>query len=97
MRIFRALMALALLFCLSPLLSMAAADIIANIYGCKVDLAAPHPCIVGGSDIGQTLLTLGMMGYFLMATFPIAAGVAGVWIVVEIIAWIMRRRRRSLA
>lgn len=93
MRIFRALMALALLVCLSPLLSMAAADIIGNLYGCNVDLTGPHPCVVGGRDIGQTLLTLGMMGYFLMATLPIAAGVACVWVIVEIIAWVMRRRR----
>lgn len=92
MRIFRALMSLALLACLSPLLSMAAADIVANIYGCKLDLAAPHPCMVGGTDIGQTLLTLGMMGYFLMATLPIAAGVVGAWVVVEVIVWVVRSR-----
>lgn len=92
MRIFRALMALALLACLSPLLSMAAADIVANIYGCKLDLTGAHPCMVGGSDIGHTLLTLGMMGYFLMATLPIAAGVVATWVIVEVIAWAARRR-----
>lgn len=92
MRIFRALMSVALLVCLSPLLSMAAADIMANIYGCKVDLASAQPCMVGDKDIGHTLLTLGMMGYFLMATLPIAAGLAGFWGLVEIIAWVKRRR-----
>lgn len=92
MRIFRALMSVVLLVLLSPLLSMAAADIVANIYGCQADLTSAHPCVVGGTDIGHTLLTLGMMGYFLMATLPIAAGVAGFWIVVEIIVWIRRTR-----
>ena len=93
MRLVRVLLSLALLVCLAPLLSMAAADIIANIYGCKVDLTAAHPCLVGGRDIGHTLLTLGMMGYFLMATFPIAAGIIGCWILIEVVAWVVRRRR----
>ncbi len=93
MRLLRVLLSLALLACLLPLLSMAAADIIANVYGCKVDLTAAHPCIVGGKDIGHTLLTLGMMGYFLMATFPIAAVIVGAWMIIEVVAWIVRRHR----
>jgi hypothetical protein len=93
MRLLRVLLSLALLACLLPLLSMAAADIIGNVYGCKVDLTAAHPCIVGGKDIGHALLTLGMMGYFLMATFPIAAGIVGAWILIEVVAWIVRRQR----
>ena len=52
------------------MMSMAVAEFIAQVYGCKLDLASVHPCIVGGRDIGHDLLTLGMMGYFLFVTMP---------------------------
>jgi hypothetical protein len=90
MRVFRALMAILLLVCLLPLISMAVAESIAQLNGCTLDLAAVHPCIVGGKDIGQTLLTLGMMGWFLFATMPGVAAVIVVWILVEVIAWLKR-------
>jgi hypothetical protein len=91
MRIFRALMSVLLLACLSPFLSMAVAESIAQIYGCKLDLTGVHPCMVGGRDVGHALLTLGMMGYFLFVTLPAAAAVVGVWITIELIAWARRR------
>ena len=97
MRIFRALMAVALLACLSPLIAMAIADAIAQWHGCKLDLVTVHPCIVGGEDIGHTLLTLAFMGYFLMATFPVAIGVLSVWIIIEVAAWWRRRAARTAA
>ncbi len=92
MRVFRALMAILLLACLLPLISMALAETIAQIYGCQLDLASVHPCIVGGKDIGETLLTLGMMGWFLFATMPGVVAVIVVWIVVELIRWVSARR-----
>jgi hypothetical protein len=91
MRAFRALMAVLLLICLLPLMSMAVAEFIAQVYGCKLDLAAAHPCIVGGRDIGHDLLTLGMMGYFLFVTMPAVVAVIAVWVVVELIGWLRRR------
>lgn len=91
MRIFRALTSLALLACLSPLLSMALAEILGQIHGCKVDFVSTQPCMDGNEDISGTLRTLGMMGYFLMATLPVAAGVVATWIIVELVAWARRR------
>jgi hypothetical protein len=84
-------MSVLLLACLAPFLSMAVAESIAQIYGCKLDLAGVHPCIVGGRDIGHGLFTLGMMGYFLFVTLPAAATVVAVWIAIELIAWARRR------
>jgi hypothetical protein len=84
-------MAVLLLICLLPLMSMAVAEFIAQVYGCKLDLAAAHPCIVGGRDIGHDLLTLGMMGYFLFVTMPAVVAVIAVWVVVELIGWLRRR------
>ena len=91
MRAFRALMAVLLFLCLLPMMSMAVAEFIAQLYGCKLDLASVHPCMVGGRDIGQDLLTLGMMGYFLFVTMPGVAAIVVVWVLVELIAWARRR------
>ena len=92
MRAFRALMSVLLLICLSPFVLMAVAESIAQIYGCKLDLAAPQPCIVNGRDMGHDLLTMGMVGgYSLFITLPAAAAVVGLWILTEIIAWARRR------
>jgi hypothetical protein len=91
MRAFRALMAVLLFLCLLPMMSMAVAEFIAQIYGCKLDLASVHPCTVGGRDIGHDLLTLGMMGYFLFATMPGVAAIVVVWVVVELIHWVRVR------
>ena len=40
MRAFRAVMAILLLLCLLPLISMAVAETIAQVYGCRLDLAS---------------------------------------------------------
>lgn len=95
MLIFRALMIVALLACLSPLFAMGIADAIAHFYGCKLDLVSADPCMAGDRDIAKDLRTLAFMGYFLMATFPIALGVAAFWLVVEIIVWARRRRAKA--
>jgi hypothetical protein len=95
MRAFRAVMAVLLLVCLAPLMSMAVAEFIAQVNGCKLDLAAVHPCVVGGRDIGHALLTLGMMGYFLFATMPAVFAIVIAWVLIELIAWLRRSSRAS--
>ena len=91
MRAFRAGLAILLFICLLPLMSMAVAEFVAQVNGCKLDLTGAHPCIVGGLDIGHDLLTLGMMGYFLFATMPAVAGIVVLWVLVEFIAFVRRR------
>lgn len=95
MRVFRAVMAVLLLVCLAPLLSMATAEFIAQVNGCKLDLASVHPCVVGGRDIGHALLTLGMMGYFLFATMPAVFAIVIAWVLIELIAWLRRSSQAS--
>ena len=90
------LMAVLLLVCLAPLLSMAVAEFIAQVNGCKLDLASVHPCVVGGRDISHALLTLGMMGYFLFATMPAVFTIVVAWVLVELIAWLRRSRQPSV-
>ena len=92
MRAFRILMSILVLACLAPLFSMLAAQAAAFIYGCDLSLAATQPCMAHSTDIGQTLLTMGMMGWFLMTTLPVMLGVVILWIIVEIVRWFSLRR-----
>jgi hypothetical protein len=92
MRLFRTLIIIAIIVCLLPVLSMGVAQAIADYYGCKLDLASAHPCMVGGKDIGHDLLTLGMMGWFLFSTMPVLLGFVALWVIVEIVRWAARGR-----
>jgi hypothetical protein len=59
-----------LLWTFLPMIPVFAAAIIASHYGCQVDEGGTHPCIVFGKDIGGTLYSMGVMGWFGLVTFP---------------------------
>ena len=60
-----------LLLAISPLLSAMAAGTIANHYDCDLDEGSIHPCIVNGNDIGETLYTMGVLGWLALGTIPL--------------------------
>jgi hypothetical protein len=41
--------------------------------GCRLNEGSPSPCIVGGSDLGNTLYSMGLMFWFGMITLPLGA------------------------
>jgi hypothetical protein len=94
-KLFRILAALILLVCLAPGLMTVWAGWMANRHGCTLHEGFTNPCIVGGQDIGGTLYTFGMMGWFMIATLPIAAAVLVAWIAVELIRLARRRHARA--
>jgi hypothetical protein len=92
MRLFRLLIAFAILACLSPLISTALAGWIASSHGCTLHEGFASPCVIKGTDYGETLYTMGVMGWLMLATLPIAAGFLLLWIVAEVVAFIRRKR-----
>ena len=60
-----------LLLAISPFLAAMTAGTIANRYDCDLDEGSIHPCIVNGNDIGDTLYTLGMLGWLMLGTIPL--------------------------
>ncbi|MGQ0674447.1 MAG: hypothetical protein ACT4N2_16430 [Hyphomicrobium sp.] len=84
MRWFRRLMALVIVGCLLPTAVSLLAGAIASWHGCPLDLTSAKTCMIAGADWGQTLLTMGMMGYFLFATLPVLLGAMALWFVVEV-------------
>jgi hypothetical protein len=67
---------------LSPIICTASAGFIANVYGCTLHEGFKNPCIINGTDYGDTLYTMGMMGWLAIGTLPITAGLLLIWLLV---------------
>ena len=97
MRLFRWVMALAILACLLPAIGAFAAIGIANLNGCTLHEGFANPCVVLGRDIGKTLYTMGVLAWFMLATLPIAAALGAAWAVVEGVRGVRTRMRSRQA
>lgn len=78
------------IFALWPVGSVVLGSVIANAHGCAVDEGSVHACVIGGTDWGQTLYTMGVLGWFGLITLPLGAGAGIVWFITLIIhrlAW----------
>ena len=71
-----------------PIASVIAAGLIANWNGCTLHEGFKNPCIVLGTDIGGALYTMGVMGWFMLGTIPLAFISFVIWT----IAWFVLRR-----
>lgn len=61
------------LLALAPIISMLIASSIANAHGCAVDEGSVHPCVIGGTDWGETFYTMTVLCWFMFFTLPIGA------------------------
>mgnify|MGYP006953970278 CR=1 FL=1 len=95
MKLFRILIVLALLICLAPLISIAVAGWIARSHGCTLHEGFVNPCVINGKDYGETLYQMGVMGWLMLASIPIAAGLILLWIAVEIAIAIHSRKTKT--
>lgn len=85
--------AVILVFALWPVGSVSLTYWIATANDCRVDEGSVHPCIVGGQDLGGLLYTLGVLGWFMLATLPLGLGALIVWLITLLIhhaAWARR-------
>ena len=76
-----------------PIASVAIAGIIASWNGCVLHEGFVNPCVVNGTDIGQTLYEMGVMGWFMLATIPIGGIAFIAWTVAWVIWYTVRQRR----
>ncbi|MGF9561991.1 hypothetical protein [Neorhizobium sp. JUb45] len=83
-----------LLFALFPLISALTSISVADAAGCRVDEAGSYPCIIFGTDIGELLAFLFVLGWLGMATVPLGFICFLVW-TGFVIARIIRKRRLS--
>ena len=90
--------AVILVLTLLPLASVLTAASIAQANGCALDEGSVHPCMVGGSDWGETLYGMGVMGWLMPVSIPAGGGAFIVWLIILIIhriAWGKRQTEPS--
>lgn len=78
------LLVVILLLALAPLVSVLAASFIAGANGCPLDEGSPHPCLIAGSDWGETLYTMAVAGWLMLLSLPL--GVIGLLVLAVILA-----------
>ena len=81
-----------MLFAAAPLISVLIASSIAEAHGCMLDEGSVHPCVINGTDYGETLLTMAVLGWLMMFTLPVGAVALLVWLVVLIVHFVNRSR-----
>ena len=73
------------------------AGTIADRYGCDLDEGSVHPCVVNGNDIGETLYTMGVLGWLALGTIPLGLIAIAVYLVgmalFYLASWLIRRDR----
>lgn len=80
---------------LLPALSAASAAMIANAAGCTLHEGSVNPCVIVGYDWGRALYTMGVLGWLMLISLPIAAvGGIGLILIVLIAAFRKLRTRR---
>lgn len=95
LRYWIALLVIALL-ALWPLLSVLITYTIADTAGCQVNEGGINACMIAGLDWGGALYTMGMMGWFMLATLPFGAGALLIWALVLPVHYVIWRKRKAL-
>ncbi len=87
--------AVIVLLALAPLISAFSASAIADANGCALDEGGVHPCVIGGTDYGETLSVMFVLGWFGLVTLPLGALAALVWCLVLAIVLVLKYRRKN--
>jgi hypothetical protein len=77
------------LWMLLPMISVFTASAIAEASGCNLDEGSAHECMVSGTDIGETLYTMFVLGWLFFLTVP--TGLVAL-VLFTVIVWIKRIR-----
>jgi hypothetical protein len=80
-----------------PLISVIIAGTLASSHGCTLHEGYSNPCMILGADRGELLYTMGVMGWFMFLTVPVALYGIGTSIVMALVAFFTRRRKKESA
>ena len=83
-------LAVILFFALAPVISVFLASFIAEANACPLNEGTVNPCMLAGVDLGPTLYTLFVLGWFALATLPLGGGALLVWLaslIIHRIGW----------
>jgi hypothetical protein len=85
---------LIVLFAIAPLISVFISGGIADALGCTVNEGGSSPCLFRGTDIGETLNVMFVLGWFAFETLPLGAVMLAIWLVVACVVVLIKWRRR---
>ena len=77
---------------LAPVLSVLISMGVAERFGCVLNEADSHPCVILGMDFGGLLGAMFVMGWFALATVPLGTIALLVWIVAAAVLYFRSRR-----
>ena len=90
MRAVRWVFVVVIILCLSPVLSAAVAEGVAQYTGCQIgDVGLGH-CLFKGYDVNDLLALMQSVAWVGLFGLPAAIAAVLLWIVAELIAWIVR-------
>lgn len=79
-----------------PWVMVAGAGLVAESNGCQLDEGSAHPCVINGMDYGETLYSLGLMGWIGLATCPLSILLLAIYLGVLLILYLVRRNKQPL-
>ena len=86
------------LIAFGPALIAIISQSIAEGFGCQVDINRVIPCVIGGTDYGETFYNLGFAIWYSYFSLPAGGVLFAVWLVASLAmlgAHLMRRRAKG--
>lgn len=84
-----------ILFAFLPLMITFSAMGIAEMNGCALHEGYANPCVIAGTDWGETLYAMGVVAWLSMITFPLSMTGLLLWLVVLVVHLGIRKIRNS--
>jgi hypothetical protein len=76
-----------------PVILAAVAGSIATANGCELNETVINSCVVDGREMGETLYSMGVMGWFMLVTIPTGLLALLVFLLLLLLEWIVGRRK----
>ena len=76
-----------------PVISVSLTYAISSALGCSVNEGGATPCPFMGVDLGETLVTMMVLGWLGLLTLPVGGVALAIWFAAWIGRWIWRRRQ----
>ena len=93
--VFIVLLIAILLIGFGPALIALGSQMIAEGFGCAVDLNRVIPCVIHGTDYGETFYNLGFAIWYSYLSLPVAGALFVIWLVFAIIGMLAALRQRN--
>lgn len=82
-----------LLWTIWPIILVSIAGAIAAANGCELNETVINSCIVNGREMGNTLYSMGVMGWFMLVTIPTGLLALLIFLLLLLVEWVIGRKK----